>query len=127
LDCGGKIQWESGKLHKNIDCKDSIHTLIIIKYPLYIGEIFMQTVSVDFPRDLINIFKVREKDISKVVRETLSSELYREGLISIGKAAEIAGVSVWEMYDVLAKRKISLQYYPEDLDDDIETLEKVMK
>ncbi len=39
----------------------------------------MQTVSVDFPRDLINIFKVREKDISKVVRETLSSELYREG------------------------------------------------
>ena len=87
----------------------------------------MQTVSVDFPRDLLNIFKVREKDISKVVRETLSSELYREGLISIGKAAEIAGVSVWEMYDVLAKKKISLQYYPEDLDDDVETLEKVMK
>lgn len=87
----------------------------------------MQTVSVDFPRDLINVFKVREKDISKVVRETLSSELYREGLISIGKAAEIAEVSIWEMYDVLAKRKISLQYYPEDIANDVETLEKVMK
>jgi len=87
----------------------------------------MQTVSVDFPRDLINVFKVREKDFPKVVREALSAELYREGLVSIGKAAEIAGVSIWEMYEILARRKIPLQYYPEDLENDIKTLKKGMK
>ncbi|TFH42348.1 MAG: UPF0175 family protein [ANME-2 cluster archaeon] len=87
----------------------------------------MQTLSVDFPRDLMNIFKIREKDFAKVVRESLSSELYREGLVSIGKAAEIAEVTIWEMQDILAKRKIPLQYYPEDLDNDIETLKKVLK
>lgn len=86
----------------------------------------MQTVSVDFPRYLINIFKVREKDFSMKVLETLSIELYREGVISIGKAAEIAGVSIWEMQDILAKQKIPLHYYPEDLESDIETLRKVM-
>ena len=86
----------------------------------------MQTVSVDFPRDLINIFKVREKDFSMKVLETLSIELYREGVVSIGKAAEIAEVSIWEMQDILAKQKIPLNYYPEDLESDIETLRKVM-
>ena len=88
--------------------------------------ILMQTVSVDFPRDLINIFKVREKDFSMKVLKTLSIELYREGVVSIGKAAEIAGISIWEMHDILAKQKIPLHYYPEDLESDIETLKKVM-
>lgn len=87
----------------------------------------MQTVSVDLPRDLINIFKIREKDFPNVVRETLSAELYREGLVSIGKAAEIAGVSIWEMQEILAKRKIPIHYYPEDLKNDIQTLKKVIK
>jgi predicted HTH domain antitoxin len=72
----------------------------------------MQTVSVDFPRDLINIFKVREKDFPKVVQEALSSELYRDGLISIGKAAEITGVSIWEMHDILAKKKFHFNTIP---------------
>ena len=40
--------------------------------------------------------------------ETLSVELYREGPISIGKAAEIAKVSIWEMQEILTQRKIPL-------------------
>ncbi len=87
----------------------------------------METVSVEFPRDLINIFKIREKEFPHKVRETLSVELYREGLVSIEKAAEIAKVSVWEMQEILARRKIPLNYYSEDLEADIKTLKKVLK
>lgn len=87
----------------------------------------METVSIDFPRDLINIFKIREKEFPHKVRETLSVELYREGLVSIGKAAEIAKVSIWEMLEILARKKIPLNYYSEDLEADIKTLEKVLK
>lgn len=87
----------------------------------------MQTISVDLPDDLINIFKIRERDFPSIVRETLSIELYREGLISIGKAAEIAGVSIWEMQEIFAKRKVPVNFYPEDLEKDIRTLKKVMK
>jgi predicted HTH domain antitoxin len=87
----------------------------------------MQTISVDLPSDLINIFKIRERDFPSVVLETLSVELYREGLISVGKAAEIAGVSIWEMQEILTKRKIPINFYPEDLEKDIRTLKKVMK
>ncbi len=87
----------------------------------------METVSIDFPRDLINIFKIRDKDFPHKVRETLSAELYREGLVSIGKAAEIAKVSIWEMLEILARKKIPLNYYSEDLEADINTLKKVLK
>jgi len=87
----------------------------------------MQTISVDLPSDLINIFKIRERDFPSVVLETLSVELYREGLISVGKAAEIAGVSIWEIQEILTKRKIPINFYPEDLEKDIRTLKKVMK
>ena len=87
----------------------------------------METVSIDFPRDLINIFKIREKEFSHKVRETLSIELYREGLVSIGKAAEIAKVSIWEMQEILARKKVPINYYSEYLEADIKTLKKVLK
>ena len=59
--------------------------------------------------------------------ETLSIGLYREDLISIGKAAELANVSIWKMQEILAQRKIPLNYYSEDLETDIKTLKKVLK
>lgn len=86
----------------------------------------MDTVSVNLPKELIRILKIREKDFSGAVRESLAVELYREGLISLGKAAEIAKVSKWEMFEILAAKKIPLQYYPEDLKQDIKTLKKAL-
>lgn len=86
----------------------------------------METISIDFPKDLINIFKVREKDPGHV-RKSLAVELYRDGLISIGKAAEIAGISTWEVLEIIAIKKIPIQYYPEDLKEDIKTLKKVLR
>ena len=45
--------------------------------------------------------------------------LYQEGRVSIGKAAEIAGVSLWEFMDVMVKRKIPLQTSRENLEEDL--------
>jgi|LGVE01.1.fsa_nt_gb predicted HTH domain antitoxin len=87
----------------------------------------METIAVTIPKELIHIFKIREKDLSKAVRESLAIELYREGKISMGKAAEIAKLSRWEMFELLGRKEIPLQYYPEDFKQDIETLEKMLK
>jgi len=86
----------------------------------------MEKISIDVPKDLIHVLKVRERELPKVLREIIAVNLYKEGLISLGKASEIAGVSRWEMFDILAAKKIPLQYYPEDLEEDIETLEKML-
>ena len=49
-------------------------------------------------------------------------ELYRNGRITLSRAAEIAGLSIWEIIDALEKRKIVIQYDAEDFEEDVKTL-----
>jgi len=49
-------------------------------------------------------------------------ESYREGAVTLSRAAEMAGISIWEMIDILEKRKIAMQYDVEDLEEDLKTL-----
>ncbi|ADT85040.1 UPF0175 family protein [Thermococcus barophilus] len=86
----------------------------------------MSEVFVSVPQDLARILRVSEKDLPKVVRLYLAIELYREGKISLGKAAEIARVTKWEMMEILASKGIPLQYDEEDLKEDVETLERLL-
>ena len=46
-------------------------------------------------------------------------KLYQDGKISIGKAAETAGVSLWELLDTIVKRKIPIQISKENLEEDL--------
>ena len=48
--------------------------------------------------------------------------LYSQGRLSIGKARELAGLTLWEFRQLLASRRISAHYDAEDLDQDIATL-----
>lgn len=50
-------------------------------------------------------------------------ESYREGAVTLPRAAEIAELSAWEMIDIFAKRKIQPQYEIEDLEEDLKALE----
>jgi len=49
-------------------------------------------------------------------------ESYRDGLVTLSKAAEIAGISIWDMVDVLAAKKVQAQYDIEDLEEDLKAL-----
>jgi len=49
-------------------------------------------------------------------------ESYTEGHVTLSRAAEVAGLSVWEMIDVIEKRRIPPQYDIEDLEDDLKAL-----
>jgi len=49
-------------------------------------------------------------------------ESYREGSVTLSRAAEIAEISVWEMITILAERKIPHQYDVEDFEEDLKAL-----
>jgi predicted HTH domain antitoxin len=51
--------------------------------------------------------------------------LYAQGRLSVGKARELAGISLWEFRQVLASRRITVHYDQEDLQEDIATLSKL--
>jgi predicted HTH domain antitoxin len=44
---------------------------------------------------------------------------YAEGGATLPRAAETAGLTIWEMIDILAKRNIQPQYDAEDLEEDL--------
>jgi len=46
-------------------------------------------------------------------------KLYQEEKISIGKAAEMAGVSVWEIGDILVNRRIPIRMGRGELEEDL--------
>jgi len=96
-------------------------------------------VSARLPREMVKLIEeiAREEKIDKstVVERALEHyirewrlnkavESYRDGLITLSRAAEIAGVSIWEMIDVLVQKKVTLQYSVEDLEEDLRALEQ---
>ena len=55
----------------------------------------------------------------------LAISLYAQRRLSLGKARELAGLSLWEFRQILASRRIPPQYDVADLDQDVETLRRL--
>jgi predicted HTH domain antitoxin len=56
------------------------------------------------------------------VKLELAVHLYAQGRLAVGKARELAGMSLWEFRQLLASRRIAPHYDERDLDDDVATL-----
>jgi predicted HTH domain antitoxin len=55
----------------------------------------------------------------------LAVYLYSQGRLSVGKARQLAGMSLWEFRQLLASRRIAPHYDETDLDQDITTLHEL--
>lgn len=77
------------------------------------------------PHEIITICKVRENELEAFLKIALAIKLFKEGLVSIGKASEITGVSRNETMDLLGERRIPLHYTVEDLEEDVKTLRRI--
>jgi predicted HTH domain antitoxin len=62
--------------------------------------------------------KILDKGLKEIKLEHALDE-YKKGRVTLWKAAEIAGVSLWEMIDVVKERKIPVPYTLEDLKEDL--------
>ena len=47
---------------------------------------------------------------------------YRDGDVSLGRAAEIAGMSLWRFLDILEDRRVEVNYTESDLETDLAAL-----
>jgi len=65
---------------------------------------------------------IRLPDLEKVqrLRLELAVSLYSQGILGLGKTAQLADLSRWEMNRVLAQRKVPMHYGPEELAEDLQ-------
>ena len=68
---------------------------------------------------------ISTKHVEKEIKLLISLELYREGRISLGKAAELAGLSIEELLYELRKRDIPINYDLEELEEDLKTIKEL--
>jgi len=82
--------------------------------------------------DLDKLERDVEEEGNRIAREkyrkrSLAVEFYREGGLSLGKAAELAGArSKWEMLMLLSERGVPLNYTADDAENDLKTLKSVL-
>jgi predicted HTH domain antitoxin len=94
----------------------------------------METIAVRIPKDIEEglklviereglersaaLRKILEKGLKEWKKE-LALQLLREGKVTLWKSAKIAGVTIWEMLDLVEEKRISLPIKAEDVIDDI--------
>ena len=89
----------------------------------------METIEakVNLPDSFLTATKVREIELDTFVRRVLAVELYREGKLSLGKAAEVAGVrNKWEMLMLLNEKGVAIDYTAKNAENDLKTLKEVL-
>ena len=81
-------------------------------------------VKVKVPSEVAGL--VRPRKLEDELRLLATLELYREGRVSLGKAAEIAGLSLREFLYELRIRRIPLNYDLEELEEDLKVINELL-
>lgn len=97
-----------------------------------------EIVSARLPKDRVNQLEeiAREEKVDKTTiidravehyiqewRLQKAIDSYMEGTSTLTRAAEIANITVWEMIDLLADKKIHSQYGVKELEEDLKALQ----
>ncbi len=82
----------------------------------------MEPVAVmEVPREILDSARLTVAE-SKV---EIAVHQYEQRPLSIGKARELAGMTLWEFRQLLTSRRVHPHYDVEDLDEDLDTLRKL--
>ena len=87
----------------------------------------MNNVHVEFelPSFSISQSGIDLNNVNDEVKKILALFLYEHQRISLGKACEIGGFSLWELSELNRQFGISIDYSEQDLDDDLLRLSDV--
>jgi predicted HTH domain antitoxin len=66
----------------------------------------MPTIEVTLPEEVLTALRKSPREVARDVRIAAATQWHAEGLVSQGKAAELAGLSRPEFLDELTRRKV---------------------
>jgi len=77
--------------------------------------------TLEISQDILDSAKLTVNDL----KLEIAISLYAQGRLSVGKARELAGMSLWEFRQLLASRRISPHYNVDDFEEDMTTLREL--
>ena len=82
----------------------------------------MGRIVLEIPPELVEALRVPPDEKPARLHRELAVRLYQKGLLSFGKARELAGLSKWEFHWLLGEEGIVRRYDSEELEVDLRTL-----
>jgi len=79
----------------------------------------MSATLLEIPQDVVDAARLNEPELKR----ELALSLYAQGRLSLGKARELAGLSLWEFRQLLGLRRIPTHMDAADLADDLAALD----
>jgi predicted HTH domain antitoxin len=77
------------------------------------------SVQLQIPDTVVQAIRLPEERIARELLVELAVGLYAQGLLSFGKASELAGMGKYEFGRLLGERGIARHYGREELEDDL--------
>lgn len=88
----------------------------------------MATRNIDLPADLVSVAKLDQGNVAQEAAKFIALELFREGTVSIGRAAELCATPLAVFMDFAAEHGVPpLNYGMEQFDEDRNTLFKLRR
>lgn len=85
-------------------------------------------VELEFPQDVVAALDISVWQLGQRAKELIALELFREGRISTGKAAELLDIPKIDFIELLSGYRIPyLDQAPEDLKAEVEAIEQLIK
>ncbi len=77
------------------------------------------SLTLEIPDEVSQAIRLPAPEVKSRLQLELAISLYGQAILSLGKAAELAGLSRWELNDILARRGVPMHYTEADLTDDL--------
>ncbi len=86
----------------------------------------MATVNIELPADLVSVAKLDQGNVSQEAAKFIALELFREGAVSLGRAAELCETPLAAFMDFAAAHGVPpLKYGMEQFEEDRRTVAKL--
>ncbi|NJL83359.1 MAG: UPF0175 family protein [Chloroflexaceae bacterium] len=85
----------------------------------------MSKLVLEIPSQIADSLQVPPLDRLPRVQRELAVRLYQKGLLSFGKARELAQMTKWEFHSLLGDEGVERSYDLEELENDLNTLEQL--
>jgi predicted HTH domain antitoxin len=94
-------------------------------YVVSCTEIVM-TMAIEISEEIVGVLQAKWGDVNKRALEAIALEGYRSGALSRAQVGQMLGLSYWETEMLLQERQAYMDYTLEDLNQDRETLDRVI-
>lgn len=76
--------------------------------------------TLEIPGDVADALRLPDMEKIQRLRLELAISLYSQGILGLGKAAQLAELPRWEMNRLLAQRQVPMHYGLEELAEDLQ-------